>query len=121
MNIALWVLQVVLALAFLTSGGMKLMSTKEKLTADPRMGWANDFEGSHIKLIGLSEVLGAVGLVAPWALRIAPVLTPIAAAGLCVLMIGAARTHQRRKEPTIVPMVLALLSALVAIGRFQGL
>jgi hypothetical protein len=121
MNIALWVLQGLLALAFLASGGMKAASTKEKLTADPRMGWANDFDGSHIRLIGLSEVLGAIGLVAPWALGIAPVLTPIAAACLCVIMIGAAWTHQRRHEPTIIPVVLALLTAVVAIGRFRGL
>lgn len=66
-------------------------------------------------MIGLAEVLGAVGLIVPWATRIVPVLTPVAAVGLAVLMAGAAQTHRRRKEPAI---VLAIIAAVIAVGRF---
>ena len=72
MNIALWVVQGLLALAFLAAGGTKVASPREKLVANPQMAWASDFTGGEIKLIGLAEVVGAVGLVAPWATRSPP-------------------------------------------------
>jgi hypothetical protein len=117
MNIALWILQGLLAVAMLGAGGMKLVTPKAKLVANPQMAWAADFGEGQIKLIGLSELLGAVGLVLPWALGIVPVLTAVAAACLLVIMAGAAWTHIRRKEPAIVPIVLAVLLAVVAAGR----
>ena len=119
MNTALWVLQVLLSLAFLAAGGLKATSTKAKLAATPRMKWTNNFTELQIRLIGLAEVLGAIGLVAPWGLRIARVLTPVAAACLSVIMVGAARTHLIQKEPAVAPILLGILSALVAIGRFN--
>lgn len=118
MNIALWILQSLLAFAFCAAGLMKLAKSRAALLADKRMAWANDFESSHIKLIGLVEVLGGIGLILPLALHVMPILTPVAAAGLALLMIGAVATHIRRKESPVPPMVLALLSLAVAVGRF---
>jgi prepilin signal peptidase PulO-like enzyme (type II secretory pathway) len=81
------------------------------------MGWANDFTAGQIKLIGLAEIAGAIGLLAPWATQIVPVLTPIAAACLAFIMLGAVRIHATRKEPWAPPLVLAVLCAFVAVGR----
>ena len=117
MNIALWVVQGLLALAFLAAGGMKVASPRARLVANPHMGWASDFTEGQIKLIGLAEVAGAVGLIAPWATRILPQLTPVAAACLGVIMFGAARVHAVRREPTVPPLVLAVLCAVVVLGR----
>ena len=65
MNLALWIVQALLAAAFFAAGLIKLFRPKEKIAANPRLGWANDFTASQIKLIGLAEVLGAPGLVLP--------------------------------------------------------
>jgi uncharacterized membrane protein YphA (DoxX/SURF4 family) len=116
-NIALWILQGLLALVFLAAGAMKTASPRAKLISNPQMAWASDFTPGQIKLIGLAEVAGAVGLIAPWATRIAPQLTPVAAACLGVIMFGAARVHSVRKEPTVPPLVLAVLCGIVVIGR----
>ena len=118
MNIALWVVQILLAVAFLGSGLMKLTQPKEKIATS--MAWAADFSPSTIKLIGLVEVLGALGLVLPAVTGIAPILTPLAAVGLALVMVGAAITHARRGESQmiVVNVVLLLLAAFVAWGRF---
>ena len=117
MNIALWIVQGLLAVAFLMAGGMKLAQPKEKLATN--MGWVEDFSQNTVRVIGLLEVLGAIGLILPMALSILPVLTGIAAVGLVLTMIGAAITHIRRGEmPMLVPpAVLGLLAAFVAVGR----
>ena len=116
MEVVLWTLQILLALAFLAAGTMKLTQPKPRLAE--RMKWVEDFSESNIKLIGAAEVLGALGLVLPQWTGIIPWLTPLAAAGLAVLMIGAAATHLRRKENIVPNVVLGALAALVAIGRF---
>lgn len=118
MNIALWIIQSLLALAFCAAGGVKLAKGRAALLADKRMAWANDFSSSQIKMIGLAEVLGGIALILPLAVHFMPFLTPFSAGGLAVLMVGAVATHLRRKEPAAVPIVLALLSAFVALGRF---
>lgn len=120
MDIALWVVAGLLALVFVGAGAAKLATPKEKLEQNPNMAWTQDFSGGVIKTIGALEVLGALGLVLPWALDIAPVLTPLAAVGLVLLMIGAAVTHARRKEnqAIVVNVVLAALAVFVAVGRF---
>ncbi len=117
MNIALWIVQGLLALAFLMAGGMKLTQPKQKLATN--MAWVEDFAPNTIRLIGGLEVLGAIGLVLPMALGILPVLTGVAAIGLVLTMIGAAVTHLRRSEmPMLVPnVILGLLAAFVALGR----
>ena len=120
MNIALWIAQILLALAFGMAGTLKLTQPKPKLATN--MGWVDDFSDSQVKLIGLAELLGAVGLILPWALNIMPTLTPVAAVGLMITMMGAAYTHSRRGETSnIIPnLVLFALAAFVAWGRFTG-
>ena len=120
MNKVTWVLQILLALAFAGAGGMKLTTPKTELVKNPAMGWANDFSDGQIKAIGAAEVAGGIGLVAPAALGIVPVLTPLAAAGLALLMGGAVMTHVQRSEPSGPAIVLCLLSAVVAYLRFRS-
>jgi uncharacterized membrane protein YphA (DoxX/SURF4 family) len=114
----IWVVQVVLAVAFLMAGLTKLTQPREKLAAG-QMAWAGDFTDGQVKGIGALEVLAAIGLVLPAALDVLPILTPLAAAGLVLLMIGAARTHIRRNETPMVPINLVLggLALFVAITR----
>ncbi len=118
MNIALWIISGLLAAAFLASGAMKLTQPKEKLTATT--GALEDFSAGGIKAIGALEVLAAVGLILPAALDIAPVLVPLAAVGLALLMAGAFITHVRRREVQGIVVTLAIiaLAVLVASGRF---
>ncbi|HKT02457.1 MAG TPA: DoxX family protein [Rugosimonospora sp.] len=121
MNIFLWVLQILTAVAFVGAGSMKLIQPKEKL--QPRMAYVEDFSANAIKGIGAAEVLAALGLILPWATGIAKVLTPLAAAGLVIVMIGAVVVHVRRKENNQlgVPLILLILALIVAIGRFADL
>jgi uncharacterized membrane protein YphA (DoxX/SURF4 family) len=118
MNTALWIVQVLLALAFGFAGFMKLTQPKAKLAE--RMAWVNDFSESAVRVIGLVEVLAAIGLILPAATGILPILTPLAAAGLVLDMIGAIITHLRRQEMGIIVanLVLLALAAFVAYGRF---
>ena len=119
MNIVLWIIAAALALVFLAAGAMKLAQPKEKLTASGMEAMENLPAGA-IKTIGALEVLAAVGLVLPAVLDLAPVLVPLAATGLVLLMVGAAVTHARRKEnqAVVVNGVLLVLAAVVAWGRF---
>jgi uncharacterized membrane protein YphA (DoxX/SURF4 family) len=119
MNIALWIVQGLLAVAFLMAGGMKAMKPKSEI--EEKMAWAKDFSANQLKTIGILEVLGALGLILPAATGIVPILTPIAAVGLALTMIGAVITHLRRKDPmaeTMPSAVLLLLSLFVVYGRF---
>ena len=118
MTVFLWILQILLALVFLASGLTKL--TRPKARLEPTMAWTQDFSDPMVKTIGALEVLAAIGLTVPLATGIAPVFTPLAALGLVALMVGAALTHLRRKEfpYAAVPVVLMVLAAIVAIGRF---
>lgn len=121
MNTTTWIVQGLLALAMLGAGGMKLAKSREALlSSGPSMAWAEDFSDGGVKLIGLLEVAGAVGLVLPWALNVAPVLTPVAGIGVALLLIGAATVHLRRHESKAIgaPLFLAALGAFVAISRF---
>ena len=119
MNVVLWVVAIVLAVAFFASGVMKLVQPKEKLAASG-MGWADDYSAGTIKLIGALEVLAAIGLVLPAVLDIVPILVPLAAVGLVLVMVGAAVVHARRKETPLIGVNVALLAlaAFVAWGRF---
>lgn len=119
MDIAVWIVTALVALMLGGAGASKLARSKEKILENPNMGWANDFSQPAIKLIGLAEVAGALGLVLAWALSILPVLTPIAGYALAALMIGAAGVHIRRREFAGLPFVLLLVAAplFVAIAR----
>jgi hypothetical protein len=118
-NIAVWIVTGIVALILGGAGASKLARTKEKILENPNMGWANDFSQRAIKLIGLAEVAGAIGLVLPWAIGVLPVLTPIAGYCLAALMTGAAIVHARRREYAGLPFVLLLVggSLFVAIAR----
>jgi DoxX-like family len=114
----LWSLQWLLAGAFLIAGGTKLAKDRATLLEEPRMAWAREFSSAQIKLIALAEVFGVVGLIVPGALGGLPVVTALTAAGLALLMAGAAFTHARRHESALTALVLGLLSAAVAVDRF---
>jgi hypothetical protein len=120
MDITLWIIAGLLAVAFLASGAIKLILSREKLAAAPGGGWVEDFSAGTIKAIGALEVLAAVGLVLPAALDVAPVLVPLAAVGLVLLMVGAMITHLRRHEAGAVVVNLAYLAlaGFVAWARF---
>jgi len=117
MNVVLWIVAGLLALAFVAAGAFKLTVPKARLAA-AGMAWTEDFDGGAIKGIGLLELLAAVGLVLPALLNV-PRLVPLAALGLVAIMLGAAATHLRRKETPMLGLnlVLAVLAALVAWGR----
>lgn len=119
MNIAVWIVTGIVALILGGAGASKLARSKEQILENPNMGWANDFSQPAIKLIGLAEALGALGLVLPWALSVLPALTPIAGYALAALMIGAAAVHIRRREFAGLPFVLLLIASplFVAIAR----
>jgi hypothetical protein len=121
MNLTLWIVTGLLAAAYLLGGGGKLIMTKEKIAATtPSARWVEDFSARAVKAIGALEVLAAVGLVLPAAVGIAPVLVPLAAVGLVLLMAGAAITRVRRHEvkPLVADLVYLGLAGFVAWGRF---
>jgi uncharacterized membrane protein YphA (DoxX/SURF4 family) len=119
METALWIVQVVLAAVFLATGLTKLTQPRAQLAAGP-MSWAADVRDVEFRTVGLLEVLGAFGLVLPGALGVAPMLTPLAAVGLALTMIGAIVTHVRMGETDrlAVPLILLALTLFVAIERF---
>jgi hypothetical protein len=123
MNITLWIAAGILAAASLAAGVNKLVMPRDKLLANPQMAWANDFSQQSIRLIAVAELLGAIGVIAPWALDIAKVMTPVAAIGLALLQAGALATHAKRSEYQMIAVntVLIALALFVAIGRFADL
>ncbi len=119
MNITLWIIAGLLAAAFAAAGAMKVAQPKAKL-AESGMAWTEDFSDGQVKGIGAVEVLGAIGLILPAALDIAPILAALAAAGLAITMLLAAVVHARRGEKSSIPvtLVLAALAVFVAVMRF---
>ena len=115
MNYALWIVQGLLALVFLLSGGMKLVLPLEKLAGPISL------PGLFLRFIGVAEVLGALGLILPGLLRIRPGLTPLAAAGLVIIMIGATTLTVASGDVVValIPLVVGLLAVLVAYGRWR--
>jgi uncharacterized membrane protein len=111
-----WVAQGLVALVMTLAGLTKLAMPREQLAK--RMHWAAAWPRWRIKLLGLAEVAGAVGLIVPMATRIAPVLTPIAAVCVALLMAGAVRTHQKLGENVAPALVVGLLCVGIAAARF---
>ena len=111
-----------LAVIFLATGLTKLTQPRAKLAAGP-MGWAADVTDVEFRTVALLEVLGALGLVLPGALGIAPLLTPLAAVGLALTMVGAIATHVRMGETDrlMVPIAILALVVFVAVARFGTL
>jgi uncharacterized membrane protein YphA (DoxX/SURF4 family) len=108
----------VLAAMFAMAGFMKLTRPKEKLVG--QLPWVQDFSPATVKFIGIAEAAAALALILPAATGIAPVLTPLAATGLVVMMVLAAITHLRRKEPSAIAFnaVVLVLATVLAWGRF---
>ncbi|HEX8508600.1 MAG TPA: DoxX family protein [Propionibacteriaceae bacterium] len=124
MTLFAWILSGLLALAFFGAGASKLLTARPKLLENPQMAWASDFSNRQVKTIGTLEVLGAVGVILPWRLGIAEVLTPLAATGLAAIMVGALLVHRRRgelKAALPVNSVLLALAVSVAAIRFAQL
>ena len=115
MTLALWIVQALLAALFLFAGGMKLILPLEKLAGPVALpGW-------FIRFIGVAEVLGGLGLVLPGLLHIKPQLTPLAAIGLVMIMIGAVSVTLigRDAGAAAISLVVGLLAAFVAYGRWR--
>jgi uncharacterized membrane protein YphA (DoxX/SURF4 family) len=115
MNIALWIVQALLALLFLFAGGMKFVMSIEEMTKQmPMPGW-------FLHFIGACEVLGALGLILPWLTRIRMGLTPLAAAGLVIIMIGATVVTLITGDIAMapIPLVVGILCAFVVYGRWR--
>lgn len=116
LHIALWVVQVALALAFGMIGVTKLTTSEADLIQ--QSGELIEKYGvGLIRFIGISEVLGALGLILPAALRILPVLTPLASLGLAIIMVLATALHASKGEPIVTQVVFLLLTLFVVWGR----
>jgi uncharacterized membrane protein len=116
MNNLLWLLQILLALLFLFSGVVKFMIPAEDMAKDLPPYLSIGF----IYFIAVCEILGGIGLVVPWLTKIKPWLTPVAAAGLVIIMIGAVAISPFDTK-VLIPASVGLLCALVAYGRFNSL
>ncbi len=124
MDITLWIVQGLLAAAFLAAGSMKLTQPRQKHleSGRPGMRWVEDVSDPTFRLIGGAELLGALGVVLPLALGILSWLTPVAGIGLALTMLGALLVHVRRGDPgstLAAPLVLGLLAIVVTVGRFS--
>jgi uncharacterized membrane protein YphA (DoxX/SURF4 family) len=121
MNTALWIIQGILAAMFLMAGIMKSTQPIDKLVKT--VTWADRFPVTTVRLIGTVEFLAALGLILPWLLNIVPLLTPIAASGLALVMVLAIFHHAKHKESKAIVfnIVLLSLSAFVAYGRYSSL
>ena len=115
LNVVLWIAQALLAIVYLFSGSMKLIMPIEEMTRDVPL------PGPFLRFIGVAEIYGALGLVLPWLLGIKPGLTPLAAAGLVIIMIGATVITLTAMGPGIalIPLTVGLLAAFVAYGRWR--
>lgn len=112
-SVALWITQGVLAALFLFAGVMKFVMPVEEMTKQTSL------PGSFFHFIGVLEVLGGIGLVAPALFRIWPVLTPIAACGLVIIMVGATVLSLPMGLAAVFPFVVGLAALFVAFGRFR--
>jgi uncharacterized membrane protein YphA (DoxX/SURF4 family) len=122
MNVTLWIGQALLAVLFGLSGVVKSTQSRDRvIAANPTV--TKVVPVSFMRLAGVSEVAGALGVVLPWATGVARVLTPVAAAGLALLMLLAAALHTRLREARGVAVTSALLvvAVLVSVGRFVDL
>lgn len=120
MNIALWIIQVLLAGMYGMAGSMKAF-TPDKVRTNPQMTWAHDKQDGYIRFVGISELLGAVGLIIPALTGILSWLTPLAAIGLALIQVLAIFTvHLPKKEYQVIPVnvVLLVLAIIAAYGRF---
>jgi hypothetical protein len=115
MSYALWIVQGLLGLLFLFAGGMKLVVPLEQMAGPVAL------PGPFLRFIGVAELLGGLGLILPGLLGIRPGLTPLAAAGLVIIMIGATviTLMGGAVAPALIPLAVGLLCAFVAYGRWR--
>jgi uncharacterized membrane protein YphA (DoxX/SURF4 family) len=113
-NVTLWIIQGVLAALFLFAGVMKLIMPIAEMTKQSHL------PGLLLRFIGVAEAAGALGLILPWLTRIAPKLTPVAAAGLVIIMLGAVvlTVAGGQVAPALFPLAVGILAAFVAWGRW---
>ena len=119
MNVYLWIAQAILAVIFLASGMVKSLMSSERMLATGQTGAASQ-PLPFIRFIALCEILGAIGLILPIALGVDRFLTPLAALGLAVIMVGAARIHSKLREPKSVAVNIALLALALFIVWGRG-
>ena len=114
MTIALWIASALLALSNVGAGTFKLVTPRTKLvTMQP---WTNDFSANQIRLIGVAEILGALGVILPLVTGVLPIVTSIAAFAIAALQVGATVTHVRRKELFVPNLVIIAIALFVGIG-----
>jgi uncharacterized membrane protein YphA (DoxX/SURF4 family) len=116
MNVALWIIQVLLAALFVFAGGMKLVTPIEEMTKEMQM------PGAFLRFIGVVELLGGLGLILPGVFGVATFLTPLAALGLVIIMIGAvviSVAMMPLSPAMLIPVVVGLLLVFVAYGRWR--
>jgi uncharacterized membrane protein YphA (DoxX/SURF4 family) len=121
MNTLTWVLQILLAVVFASAGLLKLVRPRAEL-ANTLGSWVDDFPAPLLKPLGLAELLTAAGLVLPLWMGVLPMVTPVAAIGVVVIMVGAAIVHTRRSEYAnlAVNLVIVALAVLVAWLRIAA-
>jgi uncharacterized membrane protein len=119
MGNSIMVLEGILAVLFLIAGAFKTFQDKEKLAK--RMPWVNDYTAAAVKFVGISEILGAVGLIVPHFTGILPVVSPIAAVALAVVMLLASVYHIRKKEYKEVVLTGILIALLAVVVFYHGM
>lgn len=108
------ILEIGLTCVFLYFGSLKLFMPINKI--EKKVSWANDYPSSRIKFFGFLEILGALGMILPFNLDIFPILTPIAATALAMIMAGAAMVHLRRDEIGMIMLNILIIFLLAGVG-----
>ena len=118
MNTALWIIQGILAAMFAFAGILKSTQPIQKLTG--QMAWVSRFPAWTVRLVGISELLGAIGLIVPLLIGVGPILTPLAAAGLALIQLFAVLHHSKYHEGKAIVMnvMFMVMAAFVTYGRF---
>lgn len=118
MDVALWTAQILLGVGFVVAGFSHAFRF-EQFVSSPRMAWARDIGPSNMRVIALFEIAGGIGVLVPAVTRILPWLTPLAAAGLALLMLFAVLFHIRRTEysATSINALFGAIAVFVALGR----
>ncbi len=121
MNIILWIIQGLLSIFFIMPGYGKITGSKAQHVADGHLKPNNSI--LPIRVLGVLELLGCIGIIVPWLSGIAPILTPIAAAAFCLIMVAGLLVHTTKKEYKMLPMLIVIftMSAAVAYFRFVEL
>jgi uncharacterized membrane protein YphA (DoxX/SURF4 family) len=119
MDLLIWILSIALATIYVVAGTSKLVAPRERLLVVPGMGWVGDVPMARVRLVGVLEIAGAIGIIVPWATGILIWLTPLAAWGLAAVQVGGIWTHLSRgeRENLWFNVLLLVAAVVVAIGR----